>query len=75
MCVSACFEELAGQHGIKHVESFLSTLQVNPKGDEKGRMITWIELHLQSRRLGFYDPFCSSVCIPCHPNDLAPVDP
>ena len=51
-----CYKKLNSENGIRHIEAFLSSLQVNQDGDDKGRMITWLELYILYRLRGGVKP-------------------
>ena len=52
----ACFRKHAALHDSKHLEAFLSTLKVNPDGDDQGRRITWLDLYILYRIRGGIKP-------------------
>jgi len=51
-----CYRKFGHLHGIQHIESFISGLQVEPDGDDNGRMITWLELYILYRLRGGVKP-------------------
>ena len=44
-----CYRKLLKAHDTTHIGAFLSCLIVDTAGDDKGRMITWLELYVWYR--------------------------
>ena len=51
-----CYRKLVKVHDTTHMEAFLSCLTVDPGGDDKGRMITWLELYMLYKLRGGVKP-------------------